>query len=123
MNAIATQPAAGEIWLARFVFEEGTAYKIRPVLVLETTPIGTKVAFCGTQKLDETSSRTDVLLSDEEAKRLGLYRATRICLGKRRVIARPDMLKRLGELGTPGVNLSTAKFREIAMAAQAAGAL
>ncbi|WP_234265233.1 hypothetical protein [Hydrogenophaga sp. NFH-34] len=124
MNAHAQQkPEAGEFWLARFVFDEGDDYKIRPVLVLESSPFGTKVAFCGTQKIDETSSRKDVLLDEEEARLVGLLKATRICFGNRRVISSGDMLRKLGELGSPGQRLSTLKFREMAQAVQAAGAL
>lgn len=125
MNAFAIEtPKAGEFWLARFGFEENNGeYKIRPVLVLESTPFGTKVAFCGTQKLDSTSARADVLLDAEEAQMVGLQRPTRICFGNRRIVARCDMLRKIGEIGTPGSRLSLLKFREMAQAVQAAGAL
>ncbi len=118
------KPKAGEFWLARFGFEDDSArYKVRPVLVLEATPFGMKVAFCGTQKMDTTESRSDVLLNDDEANEVGLLQATRICFGNRRVIVVSDMMRKLGELGSPGQHLSTMKFREMAQAVQAAGAL
>ena len=117
-------PQAGEFWLAKFSFEENDGrYKVRPVLVLESKPFGTKVAFCGTQKLDATASRTEVLLDDEEAMRVGLQRAGRICFGNHRIISRLDLVRKVGCLGTPGEKLSTLKFREMAQAVQAAGVL
>lgn len=123
MNAYANKPEAGEFWLARFVFEEGGSYKVRPVLIIEETPFGTKAAFCGTQKLDYTSARTDVLFDDDEANRMGLFKATRVCFSNRRMICKGDLLRKIGELGTPGKHLSVAKFREIAEAVQASGAI
>ncbi len=125
MNAFAHDiPQAGEFWLAKFSFEENDRrYKVRPVLVLESKPFGTKVAFCGTQKLDTTASRTEVLLEDDEAMRVGLQRAGRICFANHRVISRADMMRKIGSLGAPGEKLSTLKFREMAQAVQAAGVL
>lgn len=125
MNAFALEnPQAGEFWLARFGFEENDGrYKVRPVLVLESRPYGTKVVFCGTQKLEDTASRTEVLLSDEEAISVGLRQAGRICFANHRVISRVDMLRRVGALGVPGEKLSALKFREMALAVQAAGVL
>ncbi len=47
-TATAKKPEAGEIWLAKFSFEESDVrYKVRPVLVLESRPFGVKAAFCG----------------------------------------------------------------------------
>lgn len=125
MNAFAHDiPQPGEFWLAKFGFEENDGrYKVRPVLVLEHKPFGTKVAFCGTQKLDETASRTEVLLDEEEAKRVGLQRAGRICFANHRVISGADMLRKIGCLGVPGQKLSALKFQEMAQAVQAAGVL
>lgn len=125
MNAFASEaPQAGEIWLAKFEYEEHDGrYKVRPVLVLESTPFGTKVAFCGTQKLETTSARTDVLLSDDEALALGLHQACRICFANSRVLCRADLLKKIGELGFPGERLPITKFKEFAQAVQAAGVL
>jgi mRNA-degrading endonuclease toxin of MazEF toxin-antitoxin module len=126
MKAFADEnkPEAGDIWLARFEFEEHDGrYKVRPVLVLEFAPFGTKVAFCGTQKLETTSSRTDVLLSDEEAVSLGLLQASRISFANHRVLSRADMLRKVGELGVPGERLSIEKFKELAQAVHAAGVL
>lgn len=125
MNAFASEkPTAGEFWLARFGYEENDGrYKVRPVLLLEAKPFGMKVAFCGTQKLDSTSSRTDVLLDEEQANRLGLTKACRICFGNHRVISPADMLRKVGSLGVPGEKLDPLKFREMAEAVQAAGVL
>lgn len=126
-NEVATQtvaPKAGEFWLAKFVYEDDdTKFKVRPVLILEQTPFGVKAAFCGTKRLDDTWSRTDVLFSDEEAERMGLQRATRVSFDNRRVLSAEFMVRKIGALGTPGVNLSLLKFREIAEAVQSAGAL
>lgn len=125
MNAFASDVAQpGEFWLAKFGFEENDGrYKVRPVLVLTSKPYGTKVVFCGTQKLDDTASRTDVLLSDDEAASVGLRQAGRICFANHRVISRADLLRKVGSLGNPGEKLSTLKFREMAQAVQAAGVL
>lgn len=124
MNAFAHVPEAGEFWLARFGFDENDGrYKVRPVLVLDSAPFGIKVAFCGTQKLDTTSSRTDVLLNDDEATAVGLHQAGRICFGNHRVISPADMFRKIGELGLPGERLSLEKFKELAKAVQNAGVL
>jgi len=124
VNALAQAPQAGEFWLAKFYFEENDGrYKVRPVLVLGGAPYGVKVAFCGTQKLETTSSRSDVLLNDEEAASMGLLQASRISFGNHRVVSRAELLRKLGELGLPGEKLSLAKFDEMAQAAYAAGVL
>ncbi|GAB2750425.1 hypothetical protein GCM10027019_31360 [Melaminivora jejuensis] len=118
-----TSPEAGEVWLAKFSFEEGGSYKVRPVLLLESRPYGCKAAFVGTQKLDSTSSRCDVLLDDEQAQAIGLQRASRLCFDNHRVLSPADLLRPLGKLGVPGQNLPVGKFREMAEAVQAAGVL
>jgi hypothetical protein len=125
MDAFAPAHAQpGEFWLARYDYEEHDGrYKVRPVLVLESVPFGTSVAFCGTQKLDTTASRTDVLLNDDEAQALGLMQASRICFGNHRVLSPADLIRKVGELGLPGERLSFKKFRELAQAVQAAGVL
>ncbi len=115
-------PQVGEIWLAKFHFDDDRSkYKVRPVFVLDARPFGVTVAFCGTQKLEETSSRTDVLLSDEEAIRLGMFRAGKISFGRRETLSMGDFHRCLGSIGTPGEKLSLLKFREIAEAVRAAG--
>lgn len=93
LNSGQTLPQAGEIWLAKFSFEEGGSYKVRPVLVLESRPYGCKAAFVGTQKLDSTSSRCDVLLDDEQAQAIGLQRASRLCFDNHRVLSPADLLR------------------------------
>lgn len=123
-TATAKKPEAGEIWLAKFSFEESDGhYKVRPVLVLESRPFGVKAAFCGTQKIESTASRFDVLLDDEEAQAIGLQKATRICFNNHRVLSPADLIRKLGSIGTPGVKLGYRKFREMAQAVQAAGVL
>ena len=126
MNAfasnISSSPEPGEIWLAKFSFDERDGrYKVRPVFVLTAYPYGVSVAFCGTKQMETTSKRTDVLLNDEEAQRLGMREATRICFGRRETLSLTAFLRRLGEIGAPGVHLGYAKFDEIAQAVRAAG--
>ena len=125
MNAFANETAQpGEFWLAKFEYEEHDGrYKVLPVFVLESKPFGSKVAFCGTQKLDATASRTDVLINDDEAKLLGLHHACRICFGNHRVISPANLIRKVGSLGFPGQKLDYLKFREMAQAVQAAGVL
>ena len=117
-------PEPGEFWLAKFHYEEQDGrYKVRPVFVLKVYPYGVLVAFCGSQKLDTTSSRTDVLLDDEEAISVGLLREGKLSFGKRETLSLGSFKRRVGEIGIPGERLGHAKFREIAEAVQAAGIL
>ena len=115
-------PEPGEFWLAKFHFDDDRSnYKVRPVFVLKSYPYGVLVAFCGTQKLDTTAKRTDVLLSDEEALELGMLRAGKISFGRRETLSMGDFVRRLGDIGAPGEKLGFDKFREIADAVRAAG--
>lgn len=120
-SAAGPKPEAGDIWLAKFSFEEGGSYKVRPVLVLWARPYGCKCAFIGTQKLDSTSSHCDVLLDDQQAQAIGLQRASRLCFDNHRTLSPADLLRPLGRLGAPGESLPYRKFKEMAEAADAAG--
>ncbi len=117
----AKAPQAGELWIARFPFDEKGQYKARPVFVLNVHPWGIQVAYISTKKVDETSSRTDVLLDLDEARSVGLLCAGRIDFGRRATISLMDVGKKIGDIGTPGTKLSMLKFREMAEAAHAAG--
>lgn len=117
----AKTPQPGEIWVARFPFEEKGQYKARPVFVLTVHAWGIQVAYISTKKVDETSSRTDVLLDLDEARSVGLLCAGRIDFGRRATISIMDVGKKIGDVGMPGEKLSMLKFREMAEAAHAAG--
>lgn len=111
---------SGEFWLAKFKFAEDDRDKIRPVLVLDVKPYGIEVAYCSTQKMDKAFP-CEVVLSKEESLSVGLDKQGRIDFGKRQWLPISDFDHKIGQLGQPGERLSKQKFRELAMAANAAG--
>jgi hypothetical protein len=114
-------PESGQIWIAKFPFDEKGKSKVRPVFILDVKKWGVQVAYLSTKKVDEAHHRTEVLLNQAEATALGLYLEGRIDFGRRATIALADLRKYVGHIGAPGEKLSTLKFREMAEAAHAAG--
>lgn len=111
---------SGEFWLAKFKFAEDDRTKIRPVLVLDVKPYGVEVVYCSTQKTSKAFP-CEVILSKDEALSVGLIQEGRIDFGKRQWLPISDFTRKVGKLGQPGEKLSKQKFRELAMAANAAG--
>lgn len=117
----APTPESGQFWIADFPFDEKGQSKIRPVFVLDVKRWGVQVAYLSTKKLEEASSRTEVLLSQSESEAVGLYQEGRIDFARRATIALTDLKKYVGDIGLPGQRLKYAKFKEMAQAAHAAG--
>lgn len=112
---------SGQIWIARFPFDEKGRSKVRPVFVLDVKKWGVQVAYLSSKKIDEAHNRTEVLLSQSESEALGLYGEGRIDFARRATVAITDLYKFVGDIGVPGQRLSLSKFREMAEAAHAAG--
>lgn len=105
----------GDIVLAPFRFAETEEAKLRPCLVWSLTPVSATLVFIGSQKLGKAFQK-EVVLDDDEAKSVGLLRASRIDFGKRDKCLQADIGRKLGRLS----GLPRTKLKECFVAATAA---
>lgn len=80
-----TQLNEGDIVFARVLFSESEKSKVRPVLVLEVTPFGVKVA-CGSSQHVGSPLNWEFDVPTSLAGAVHLPRATRFDLRKRQVL-------------------------------------
>jgi len=105
----------GDIVLAPFGFAESEDKKLRPCLAWEMNPVAVTLVYISSQKL-EKAFETEVVLSDSDAKSIGLLRASRIDFNKRDKCLTVDVCRVLGNIS----GLPRLKLRECFLAAKKA---
>lgn len=106
----------GDIVIAPFRFMETEKRKLRPCMVLNINPLAVTLVFISSHKLEKTYE-SEVVLSGEDAKAIGLNMDSRIDFGKRDRCLAVDVVKVIGNIR----NVPRHKLRECALAADAAG--
>ena len=94
----------------------GRGKKLRPCIVIDADAVSVKVVFITSRKVDR-AFETEVVLSDAEARLIGLDRASRVDFAKRDRIPRCEVKKTLGNIAA----LSKSRLAEMFRAAKAAG--